>query len=264
MSASRSQHIEGWHGWDTYASFYDWENARTMGRRDVNFWQRLAGRVGGVVLELGCGTGRVSLPVARTADGFVGIDRSADMLQRARRRFRRSRSDDAARLIRGDIRALPFPSASCFRLVMAPYGILQSLLSERDLIATLTSVAAVLAPGGTFGIDLVPDLPRWHEYERRVTLSGRRSPRGSHVTLVESVRQDRRRRLTIFDNEYVERRGPTRLVKRFSIAFRTITVRQMSRRLEQAGFQVETVLGDYAGGPWDPRADVWIILAAKR
>lgn len=256
--------MEGWHGWDTYASFYDWENARTMGRRDVKFWQRLAGRVGGAVLELGCGTGRVSLPVARAADGFVGIDRSADMLQRARRRFRRSRRGPAARLIRGDIRALPFSSASYFRLVMAPYGILQSLLRERDLVDALTSVAAVLAPGGSFGIDLVPDLPRWAEYERHVTLRGRRSPRGSHVTLVESVRQDRRRRLTIFDHEYIERRGSTRRVERFSIAFRTVSVRQMSRRLEQAGFTVERVLGDYAGGPWDPRADVWVILAAKR
>ena len=31
---------EGWHGWDTYAAFYDWENARTLGRRDVAFWRR--------------------------------------------------------------------------------------------------------------------------------------------------------------------------------------------------------------------------------
>ena len=31
---------EGWHGWDDYAPFYDWENARTLGRRDVPFWLR--------------------------------------------------------------------------------------------------------------------------------------------------------------------------------------------------------------------------------
>ena len=29
-------------GWDDYADFYDWENAQTMARRDVPFWQRLA------------------------------------------------------------------------------------------------------------------------------------------------------------------------------------------------------------------------------
>ena len=33
---------EGWQGWDDYAPFYDWENAQTLPRRDVRFWQRLA------------------------------------------------------------------------------------------------------------------------------------------------------------------------------------------------------------------------------
>jgi plasmid replication initiation protein len=37
----------------------------------------------------------------------------------------------------------------------------------------------------------------------------------------------------------------------------------MTRRLEGAGFEIEAVLGDYRGGPWDERADVWIILARK-
>ena len=41
---------EGWHGWDAYARFYDWENAQTVGRRDVRFWADLAGRAPGVEL----------------------------------------------------------------------------------------------------------------------------------------------------------------------------------------------------------------------
>jgi hypothetical protein len=38
----------------------------------------------------------------------------------------------------------------------------------------------------------------------------------------------------------------------------------MAQRLDRAGFAVESVLGDYRGRAWDPRADVWIILAKKR
>src|SRR5204862_2706650 len=121
---------EGWHGWDAYAPFYDWENARTLGRRDVPFWQRVASEAAGPVLELGCRTGRVSLPLARAGIELVGIDRSEPMLARAIRRAqflrrtarripnpkrriprRRRIPNPESRIptfVRGDIRALPF------------------------------------------------------------------------------------------------------------------------------------------------------------
>ena len=255
---------EGWEGWDAYAPFYDWENAQTMGRRDVAFWRRLAQRVGGPVLELGCGTGRLLLPVARGGAEVIGIDRSEPMLARARRRVRRARLGSRVHLVRGDIRHLPFPRPSTFGLVMAPYGMLQSLLEDADLKATLTAVAAVLRPGALLGVDLVADLPSWKEYRREQRLSGWRPGRRSHVTLIESVRQDRERGLTIFEQEYVERRGRDKASRRFDLAFRTITVPQMARRIEKAGFRVTAVLGDYDGGPWDPRAEVWLILAERR
>ena len=38
----------------------------------------------------------------------------------------------------------------------------------------------------------------------------------------------------------------------------------MTRRLENAGFEITALLGDYRGGPWDPRADVWVILAREQ
>ena len=149
-------------------------------------------------------------------------------------------------------------------MVMAPYGILQSLLRERDLAGTLSEIHRVLQPNGTFGLELVADLPSWEEYRQRVSLKGWRGRRGgTYITLVETVRQDRRRRRTIFDQEFTERRGRLARVYRFSLAFRTLSVPQMTRRLERAGFEIAALLGDYRGGQWDDRADVWIILARK-
>jgi ubiquinone/menaquinone biosynthesis C-methylase UbiE len=256
--------MEGFEGWDDYAPFYDWENARTLGRRDVPFWRNLARTAGGRVLELGCGTGRVSLPLARDGVRLVGVDRSPAMLAFARRRVRRGHLQRRLRLVQADIRHLPFPTGESFALVMAPYGILQSLLREHDLTRTLSDVHRVLEPGGTFGLELVADLPSWEEYRQRVSLKGWRGRRGgSHLTLVETVRQDRSRRRTIFDQEFTERRGRHARVHRFSLAFRTVTVPQMTRRLERAGFEISALLGDYRGGAWDARADVWIVLARK-
>ena len=265
---SKKSAREGWQGWDTYAPFYDWENAQTVGRRDVAFWTRVASAAGGRVLELGCGTGRVSLPLARAGIDLVGIDRSEPMLARARARAARplrsrTPSANAARpvnLVRGDIRALPF-EAEAFSMVLAPYGILQSLIRSRDLTSTLASVARVLAPGGTFGIDLVPDVPKWREYRNRVQFRGRAG--GADITLVESVRQDRAKRLTTFEQRYVERRGRHTTEHAFDLTFRTLSVPQMTAQLRRAGLGVDAVLGDYQGRAWDDRADVWILLARK-
>ena len=256
---------QGHEGWDEYAPFYDWENARTLGRRDLPFWRNMARHAGGTVLELGCGTGRLAIPLGRAGVSLVGIDRSEPMLRRARQRVKQFRLASTVRLVRGDIRALPFQLSAPFEMVMAPYGMLQSLLRERDLTQTLQAVRDVLRPGGIFGLELVADLPSWEEYRKRVSLEGWRAKRGgSHVTLVETVTQDRARRLTVFHQEFTERRGRQTQKRRFALTFRTLSVPQMARRLEKTGFEITALLGDYRGGPWDPRAEVWMILAKKR
>ena len=254
--------MKGHEGWDDYAAYYDWENAQTVGRRDIAFWQRMAAPIRGPILELGCGTGRVAIPVAKAGATVFGIDRSASMLDRGRAKVRRARLGSHVQLIRGDIRHLPFPDRA-FPLVMAPYGILQSLLDEKLLAATLKDVHRVLTRDGTFGLELVADLPAWEEYSNKVTLRGARGPHGKPIKLIETVTQDRRKHITRFEQTFVEGRGRSETRKTFSLGFRTLSVPQMVQRLEQAGLVVSSVLGDYQGGPWDLRADVWIILARR-
>jgi ubiquinone/menaquinone biosynthesis C-methylase UbiE len=265
--------VQGHEGWDDYADYYDWENAQTVGRRDIAFWSAFAqGATAGKqgrrapgsepILELGCGTGRVAIPVAKAGATVVGIDRSASMLTRGRQRVRRARLGKRVKLIRGDIRYLPFPDKS-FPLVMAPYGILQSLLDERVLTATLKEVQRVLTKKGTFGLELVADLPAWEEYSKKTSMRGKRGPNGKPIVLIESVKQDRKKHITRFEQEFVEGRGKSATRTKFTLAFRTVSVPQMVQRLEKAGLEVSAVLGDYQGGPWDLRADVWIILARR-
>ena len=252
----------GHEGWGAYAPFYDWENARTMGRRDLGFWRRLAAQAGGRVLELGSGTGRLTVPLARQGSRIIGVDRTEEMLRRVAPRARRMRSRRPP-LARGDVTRLPFADGS-FRLVMAPYGLLQSLLSDTHLAQTMREAHRVLAPGGVFGIDLVPDVPKWREYSRRVVFFSPEGPRGLPITLRETVRQDREKGLTTFEQEYIEGRGTSRQVTPFTIRFRTLPLPVIARRVERAGFHVEAVLGDYRGAAWDARADVWLLIARKR
>lgn len=271
---------DGFSGWDEYARYYDWENARTIGLRDIAFWQRMVASVRGRVVELGCGTGRVLLKTSRVvfrnntrkrpprSFPLIGIDRSAPMLAIARRRVRRLRAAERPELVRGDIRALPIADASV-DLVIAPYGILQSLIRDVDLARALTEAARVLRPGGLFVADLVPDLPRWTPYEGQLRLRGRHGKRTT-VTLVETVRQDRRRGLTIFDETFVERsrrangRAPSSVTRRFSVTFRTLPFPETRRRLVRSGFEIDAIYGGYRGQPWTPASETWVVRARKR
>ena len=253
----------GGHGggeWDFYAPFYDWENARTIGRRDVGYWTRFITGTRGRVLELGCGTGRLAMPLARVTRAFTGIDLSQEMLGRAVRRARRRPPRARPVLLRGDIRQLPFADAS-ITCVFGAYGVVQSLTTDPDLDATFSEVARVLAPGGRFGLDLVPDLPTWQTYQRQTRFRG--TLRGRPLTLVESVRQDRRRGLTMFDEEFVVGRGPTAARHTFTLTFRTLPMEQLLSRLEAAGLRVEIVSGSYRGGAWRPDSDVWLVTGRK-
>ena len=78
------------------------------------------------------------------------------------------------------------------------------------------------------------------------------------------MRQDRARGLTMFDETFVERRDGRARRRRFSLTFRTLPMpRDRSPARRDAGFRVDATLGDYQGGPWDPRAQVWLLLARR-
>ena len=176
---------EGWQGWDQYAPFYDWENARTVARRDVGFWQALARRRSGAVLELGCGTGRLAIPLMKSGARLVGIDRSEAMLGRLRMKARRAGLIGRGRFVRGDIRRLPFRARPGFGLVLAPYGMLQSLTRERDLAETLKklNLSGLISPADlqakiNAGLDRLNDLKHddggwgwWKEDDSRVFMT---------------------------------------------------------------------------------------------
>ena len=73
---------------------------------------------------------------------------------------------------------------------MAPYGLLQSLLSDVLLARTIREAWRVLEPGGLFALDLVPDVPKWREYTRKLVFFSPEGPRGQPISLRETVRQD--------------------------------------------------------------------------
>ncbi len=139
---------------DTYeriAPFYDLVNADLI--EDIPFWLGLAAERGGPVLELGCGSGRVLLQLAREGVQAVGVDSSPAMLERAHARLAQ-RADLGRRvtLIEQDVRALALGRQ--FPLVIMPLNTFAHLLSFEDQRLALARVVEHLAPGGWVALDV--------------------------------------------------------------------------------------------------------------
>jgi SAM-dependent methyltransferase len=140
------------------AALYDYEYRRR--RADVSFYRELARRRGADrILELGAGTGRVTVPLARDGRQVVAVDRSEAMLDRLRNRLARLPAPVAARITpaAGDLRS--FSVDGEFPLVIAAFNVLEHLYTRAEVDACLRRIAAYLAPGGALAFDVqLPDL----------------------------------------------------------------------------------------------------------
>jgi SAM-dependent methyltransferase len=140
------------------AALYDYEYRRR--RADVTFYRELARRRGAThILELGAGSGRVTVPLARDGRRVVAVDQSAAMLGRLRDRIARLPSPVADRItpVIGDLRT--FSVAGRFPLAIAAFNVLEHLYTRGEVTACLQRIAAHLDPGGAFAFDVqLPDL----------------------------------------------------------------------------------------------------------
>ena len=140
--------------YDAWADIYDSVFSYVID--DIPFYLYEAKRSGGPVLELGCGTGRVSIPIALGGIELVGLDSSTAMLERAQQKAE-SAGATGLSLLQADMRNFSLPDK--FNLIIIPFRGLLSVLSVEDEVRVLANIKRHLAPGGKFVFDIfVPDL----------------------------------------------------------------------------------------------------------
>jgi SAM-dependent methyltransferase len=126
---------------------------------DLRVWEGLADRCGDPILELGAGTGRLAIHLARRGHRVFGLDIDPELIAAQRER--------AAGLpvtpLLGDARGFELPEPVA--LVLAPMQLLQMLADRAERLACLDSVAAQLLPGGRVAAAMVEGMPEPEEGE---------------------------------------------------------------------------------------------------
>ncbi len=205
----------------------------------------------GRILDLACGPGRHLALLREAGLDAVGLDRSATLLAAAPRGLR-----SAGRLVRGDMRRLPFAGAS-FDAVLSMFTSFGYFQSRAAHAALLAEWARVVRPGGALALDylnasrvraeLVPASERTVDGHRVLE---RRSiePRGDGEAVLKE--------LVILAPDGTE-------VERYHEEVALYDRDTVSALLEASGWRPEETLGDYAASPWSPASPRLLVLARR-
>ncbi len=152
------------------ARFYDLQHAAYI--PDVAMYRQFAESCPHGILEIGCGTGRVMVPLVEAGYRVVGVDESPQMLQIARARLARLPAE-RWQLLEADART--FDLAERFSMAFIALNTFLHNLTRDDLLAMLSASRRHLAPGGALIVDLPPNdemacQPDDGEYEFEATL----------------------------------------------------------------------------------------------
>ncbi len=230
---------------------------------DLPLWTGIAHALPGPMLELGCGTGRVLLPLLRKGCRILGIDREEALLRRLKQRAADQALTDALLLLQADIRALPLRAH--FRLILAPLNVLAHT-DDQQLIGCLTRAAGNLSTDGLFAAEFPSPSFLADPEEEGEPLEIFFDPKTGYPVQVsartERTPDDRRLDVEWFYDELT----PTGEVHRFVLAHRywLRTPDELRRLCHQAGFGASQVFGSYDLDPIGPESPLLLLLASHQ
>ena len=241
-----------------YDAVYGWRI------EDIPFYRRLAEEwagPAGAVLELGAGSGRITLPLARAGFHVTAVDSSPDMVEILERRLA-AEPEAARRLVepvRQDIRRLHLDRL--YRLVCLPFNTLLMLSQPHDRHQALNHVREHLAPSGAFAFEVfTPDPERlrpsdgWEvdlEHEIDDPREGRLRVRREVERDVDLGRQLLNTRFRCRVARTVDDAELASWGEEMSVAY--IFPRELDLLLERQGFRVKARYGGPDMRPYEPR-----------
>ena len=152
--------------WNDFVDLYDWEfNLICAAQaKDVNFWLTMANMYKGNILEFGCGTGRISLELAKNGFQITAVDLAKKFIEKlnSKNKYKNLKS------IIGNM--IDFKSLEKFELIIFPYSTFQYLLSDEDCLSCLKNTKNLLTESGKIILDISPHIAQGSNLNQKIKL----------------------------------------------------------------------------------------------
>jgi ubiquinone/menaquinone biosynthesis C-methylase UbiE len=238
---------------------------------EIDFYREMAAEVqrkGGTVLEIACGTGRVTIRLAQGGVKVVGLDRSPQMLEVAREK---SAGLSTARWIEADMRSFELDEA--FELVIIPGHAFQNLNTAQDQVACLECIKRHLSPGGRLVVHLDHQDVSWLGDllgKRRGVFEAAeqfRDPQsGRQIRTARAWSYESASQTAICQTAWEEVDADGRVVNRWQtepIRLHCVFRFEMEHLLARVGLAIEAVYGDFYRRPLLDKSSEMIWVARR-
>ncbi|MFQ5648403.1 MAG: class I SAM-dependent methyltransferase [bacterium] len=247
-----------------YAEYYDLDHNTQV---DVEFYLDYARQCGSPILELACGTGRLTIPLAEAGHEIYGVDFSENMLALCRGKIEGNNLVERIHLFCDNMTRFDLPRKD-FTLVFIPVRSFMHLFTQSDQLACLRRAFEHLRPGGLFIVDVYA--PAFSVLAQEPDGSFRKRgafelPNGHSVIRKDRfVKNDPVKQIQHVEIRFEETDGTGALVRERIVPMDTrYTFRyELQLLLERVGFELVDVFGDYDKSTYDGSGE--IIMVARR
>jgi ubiquinone/menaquinone biosynthesis C-methylase UbiE len=235
---------------------------------DVQFYVSEALRSGGPALELACGSGRITIPIAKAGVEITGLDLSEAMLARAQEKAGKLEPEVEKRITlrSGDMRN--FDLGRQFPLIIIPFRAFLCLMTLEDQKRALVQVHRHLQPDGRLIFNVFdPDLRVLVEHSGSLGQAAKFTKEFIHPVTGARTLEWRTTRFNLEEQsleelcvyEQVDDKGICGKSEVFTLRLRYIFRYEMEHLLEICGFRVEALYGDFNRGPFKAGGEqIWV------
>lgn len=251
------------------AEYYDYVPAYEN-RKDIDFYKKYAGDSEDEILEMGCGTGRILIPIARAGHYITGLDLSDYMLERCKEKVKKEPGEVQRRinLVKSDMS--DFDIGIKFKLIIIPFRAFQHLLFFEDQLKCLECIYKHLDNEGKLIIDFFqvnmsfltnPDYMVEKEDMSEIQLSdGRKLRRTNRIVKQHRAEQCNESEIIYYITHPQGKKE--RLVHAFP--FRYFFRYEVVHLLARCGFRVVELFGDFDTSKLNDHSPEMIFVAKKR